>query len=255
MEFPGVSPKPSLYDLSMYNFILKKPINDIWELFIKYFEENVEWKFKYKIMQCKTVCLLDIIHFDIKIFKYDEGSFIIEFRHMQGCRYSFSQFINTIEKELQISLTEKHYINKCPPDIPDDLYEQHMIQNYNYLHYLTNADNFIEDRINGYRMFGSMKMRYSTEDGNVKNINLETKELLTLIREAIMISKSINENNDLRIIVVASLNNFINFCKEYSQTPTWLIELKETYNILNNEVNKETPLLQFEIKKGSRMFD
>lgn len=255
MEFPGVSPKPSLYDLSMYNFIIEKPINDIWELLIKYFEENVEWKFKYKTMQCKTVCSLDIIDFDIRIFKYNETSFIVEFSHMHGCRYSFSLFINTIEEMLNINLTERHKIIRGLPDIPDDLYEEHLIQSYNYLHYLTNVDNCIEDRINAFRMFGSIKLQYTKEDGNVKTVNLENNELLTLIREAVVISKLKDEDDELRIIAVASLNKYIHFCKDYSQTPTWLVELKETYGSLKNDLEKETPLLQFEIKKGWRMFE
>lgn len=257
MEFPGVSPKPSLYQLSLYNFIIRKPINDIWELFIKYFEDRVDWKFNGRIMQCKTVCLLEIIHFDIIIFKYsDENeSYIIEFRRMHGCRYGFSEFINDIETILNVNLNEKHTMTRCPPELPDDLYETHMEEQYNNIIHYIDKSMSIEERMIGYRLFGSIKLYYTKQDKTTDIINIESQPLLKIMKEAFSVCVCKFELDELRIIIVAALNTFIKFCNENLLNPSWMIDLKCCYTQLMNELNNEIPLLRFEIKKGYRLLN
>jgi hypothetical protein len=259
MEFPVASPKPESYELATNNFVIKKPINDIWTLLINYFEDRVVWNFNGKIMQCKTVCLLNIIEFDIFIFKYGE-SHVVEFRRMSGCRYGFSEFIGNIENDLHLNFTT----GKCamatnPPDLPFESYDDTLVDFYNKTYDLVIVNRPMIQRLNGFRSFGSIKKIYFKsldEPFDKYSINTNRPEFVKLMRETARVAEDKDEFIDLRIIALAAINTFIKFCKEYIQTPVWIDEIYDLYISLNDSVtDTKMSLLQFEIKNGIRLFE
>jgi hypothetical protein len=259
MEFPTVSPKPYLYELSTYTFIINKTIDEIWNILIKYFENKVEWNFNNKIMQCKTVSLLDIIEFDIMLFKNDIDSYIIEIRRMCGCRYGFNKFVDKMEIHLNLtSLCEKHTLRNAP-DFPCESYDDNLVEVYNHTLELIKDEQPIHNRLDGYRSFGSIKKVYSKsleEPHQMYAINLNRQEFISVLREATKTTENIGENNDVRIIALASINSFVKFCKDYLITPIWLDEVSELYErLVVNESGRGNTLLNFEIKNGLRLLE
>jgi hypothetical protein len=258
MEFPSASPKPSLYELSTHSFIVKKPINEIWNLLTTYFDGRVVWNFDDKIMQCKTLYLFNLINFDIIVFKYnDEGSYIIEFRRMNGCRYSYTKFIDMISLELKFS--DKHVYSMLlePPEFPNNSYDKNILDTFKQIHNLIHPSKPLDTRIQNFKTFGVIKFHYTKEDGSVNSINLNTVEFVNIIKEAIVVYLNKSENEMLRLIALSSINAVIKFCNDTIQEPEWMNLLIEFFEKIKEKeyIESEDTLMKFEIKKGLRLMD
>ncbi len=216
MELPCVSPKPFYYELSFYNFIIDKTIQEIWNLFINYFENKVVWKFNGRVMECVTVFVLEIIDFQIMIFKNNETSHIVEFRRMSGTHYAFNKFINIIQKDLNINF---HIINNNPLELPQDNYDDYLIKLYDVILKLMRDDKNTNDILMSLKMIGSINTEY---------INLENETLIKVIKKVIYLCE--NNIDTVNIISLSTLNVLLTFCKEQLKEPSWLDDIKQLYD-------------------------
>jgi hypothetical protein len=216
MEFPGVSPKPSYYNLSIYSFILDKTNEEIWNLFINYFDNKVVWKFNGRIMECVTVSVLEIINFDIIIFKNNSSSHIVEIRRMSGCRYAFSKFINMFQSDLNINFDIM--MNITPKLYPDN-YDDYLKKAYNTILKL------MEDNENTYDILSSLK-----NFGNImtNHIDLENETLIKIIKKIIYICD--NSIETVNIISLSTFNILLKLCNEQLREPSWLDSVKQLYD-------------------------